>query len=55
MACDSSWPQWHLPPWREENEQAFVHCGKYKSNEGLDNITNDPVTTCTFYMYKRDK
>ena len=27
MACGTSWPQWHLPPWRE-NEQAFVHCGK---------------------------
>ena len=50
MTCDTSWPQWHLPLTGEENEQAFVHCGKWKSNEGLDKIVNDPVTTCTFYM-----
>ena len=43
MAWGTSWPQWHLPPWREENEQAFVHCGKWKSNKGLDNIANGPA------------
>ena len=43
MVCGASWPQWHLPPWREENEQAFVHCGKWKSKKGLDNIANGPA------------
>ena len=23
MVSDTSWPQWHLPPWREENAQVF--------------------------------
>ena len=27
-----------------------VHCGKWKSNEGIDNIANGPVNNMSFFM-----
>ena len=41
IAHGTSWSQW-----LEDNEQAFIHRQK-RSNEGVDKIANDPITTYT--------
>ena len=38
-------PQRHLPVWREEDEQAFVHRGIWISNKDLDNTICQPLST----------
>ena len=34
-------PWWHLPEWRDEDEQAFVHCGSTGLNHA---ITSESAT-----------
>ena len=42
-------PWQHLPEWREEDEQAFVHRGIWISNKGLDN-TMPAIVNCIYMM-----
>ena len=46
--CDTSWPPWHLPPWREENDlmsrPLHTLANKSQMKASRDKLINNPST-----------